>query len=157
MGLRATGWFDMGQIAFDPAHPDTLWAATGTAPFRAQAAHTCLWPVHWQSQARGIEELVATDIVQSPGRAPMFAALGDTPDLTPFTHVEPKIDINEHNGIKAPGAKVSRKMDFSAPDRAPMLELNEVIWKSVKGAKSEMPTPIHRYNGLALAVDADDH
>jgi hypothetical protein len=44
-------------------------------PFRAKAAQTCLWPVHWQSQARGIEELVATDIVQSPGRAPMFAAL----------------------------------------------------------------------------------
>jgi hypothetical protein len=45
--------------------------------------------VHWQSQARGIEELVATDIVQSPGRAPMFAALDFgihvKADLGPFS------------------------------------------------------------------------
>jgi hypothetical protein len=32
-------------------------------------------------------------------------------------------------------------MDFSAPDRAPDLLLNEVIWKSVKGTQAVMPPP----------------
>jgi hypothetical protein len=37
-------------------------------------------------------------------------------------------------------------MDFSDYDRAPMFELNEVIWKSIKGVDSEMPLPVHRFH-----------
>jgi hypothetical protein len=35
-------------------------------------------------------------------------------------------------------AKVSLSMDFSDYDLTPMFELNEIIWKSVRGATSEM-------------------
>jgi hypothetical protein len=38
------------------------------------------------------------------------------------------------------------KMDFSDYDRAPEFALNEVIWKSVRGANSEMPLPIRRFH-----------
>jgi len=37
----------------------------------------------------------------------------------------------------------SRGMDFVHPDSAPARRLNELIWKSVKGANSEMPAPVH--------------
>jgi hypothetical protein len=37
-------------------------------------------------------------------------------------------------------------MDFSDYDRTPMFELNEVIWKRVRGAKSEMPLHISRFH-----------
>jgi hypothetical protein len=34
---------------------------------------------------------------------------------------------------------------FEEVDLAPMFALNEIIWKSVRGADSEMPLPVHRY------------
>ena len=54
--------------------------------------------------------------------------------------------MNALNGRDAPGAKQSLKMDFSDYDRAPMLGLNEIIWKSVRGADSEMPLPVSRFH-----------
>ncbi|MBI4624756.1 MAG: SMP-30/gluconolactonase/LRE family protein [Verrucomicrobia bacterium] len=36
--------------------------------------------------------------------------------------------------------------DFSDYDLTPMFELNEIIWKSVKGPNSEMPLPITRFH-----------
>jgi hypothetical protein len=40
------------------------------------------------------------------------------------------------------------KMDFSDYDRVPMQALNEIIWKSVRGADSPMPPPVHRYRPI---------
>lgn len=76
----------------------------------------------------------------------MFACFADTPDVTPYTHIEPNIDIQERNTKTAWGADESMKMDFSDYDLAPMFELNEIVWKSVKGPDSEMPVPVHRFN-----------
>ncbi|MFO7975121.1 MAG: bifunctional YncE family protein/alkaline phosphatase family protein [Candidatus Hydrogenedentota bacterium] len=76
----------------------------------------------------------------------MFACFTDKPDLTPYDHIEPKIDIHELNTKTAWGAEESRKMDFSDYDRTPMFPLNEIVWKSVKGPDSEMPVPVHRFN-----------
>jgi hypothetical protein len=39
-------------------------------------------------------------------------------------------------------------MDFAEADEAPMHRLNEIIWKSVKGAASPMPPPVHRYRAV---------
>jgi hypothetical protein len=41
---------------------------------------------------------------------------------------------------------VSLGKDFSDYDLTPMFALNEVIWKSVRGADSEMPLPISRFH-----------
>jgi hypothetical protein len=76
----------------------------------------------------------------------MFACFADTPDLTPYEHIEPTIDIHELNTKTAWGADESMKMDFSDYDRTPMFPLNEIVWKSVKGPDSEMPVPVHRFN-----------
>jgi len=37
----------------------------------------------------------------------------------------------------------SQAMNFDLPDSADAAKLNEVIWKSVKGAKSKVPAPKH--------------
>jgi hypothetical protein len=42
-------------------------------------------------------------------------------------------------------------MNFDDYDDAPMKELNEIIWKSVRGADSTMPPPVHRYQPLIQA------
>ena len=85
---------------------------------------------------------------------PMYASLGDTPDLTPYTHVKPNIDLEEKNLATAWGAKESSEMDFTIYDLAPMFALNEILWKDAKGADSEMPLPIHRFFYASMATDS---
>lgn len=66
------GYFATGMVMFDPVVPNLMWTAAGFGVFRAQAPD---WPgpLTWESQSRGIEEIVATDIISPPGIAPMFA------------------------------------------------------------------------------------
>jgi YVTN family beta-propeller protein len=75
---------------------------------------------------------------------PMYASFGDKPDLTPFVHTKPLVDVMEKNTIHSYGARRSMKMDFHDVDEAPMAELNKILWKSIKGADSPVPPPVHR-------------
>lgn len=77
---------------------------------------------------------------------PMYAAFTDKADLSPYTAEMPRINVNEVNRADAWGARESLAMDFSEYDRTPMFALNEIIWKSVKGADSEMPLPVRRFH-----------
>lgn len=77
---------------------------------------------------------------------PMYAAFAETPDLTPYVLVPPQIDVNARNSPLAWGARESMEMDFSDYDRTPMFALNEIVWKSVRGADSEMPLPVRRFH-----------
>jgi len=76
--------------------------------------------------------------------SPMYASLSDKPDLTPYVHLKPTVDVMEKNTVRAYGARRSMKMNFAEVDEAPMAELNEILWKSIKGADSPVPAPIHR-------------
>ena len=86
---------------------------------------------------------------------PMYEAFQATASLAAFAHVAPRTPIDEKNGPLSPGAQASMLMDFSEPDRAPDLELNEIIWRSVRGAGSSMP-PIVRSAWIRKAALADD-
>ena len=74
---------------------------------------------------------------------PLYNAFVAQPDTRPYAVLAARIPIDERNKAGAPGAAESAAMDFSAPDLAPDLLLNEVIWKSVKGAQAVMPPPRH--------------
>jgi hypothetical protein len=52
------------------------------------------------------------------------------------------VDIRETNRQDAPGAEASLRMNLVEADLAPELELNEILWKSVRGADAVMPPPI---------------
>jgi YVTN family beta-propeller protein len=75
---------------------------------------------------------------------PMYASFADKADLAPFTAQKPQVDVMEKNTLRAYGAKRSMKMDFRDVDEAPMAELNEILWRSIKGANSPVPAPVHR-------------
>lgn len=89
---------------------------------------------------------------------PMYAAFGPTPTLAPFTALAPKVSIDEVNAGDAWGAQASMRMALGDADRAPEYELNEILWKSVRGADSPMPPPVRTgfIRGIATA-DADDN
>ena len=76
---------------------------------------------------------------------PMYLTFGVNPDPTPFNHLNAEVDLNVKNTARAWGAKQSKKMDFDDVDRNPPFLLNEIIWRSVKGADSPMPLPVHSY------------
>jgi DNA-binding beta-propeller fold protein YncE len=72
---------------------------------------------------------------------PMYAAFQAEPVLTPYDHRLARVPTDDVNGPGAWGAAASREMDLAEADRAPDLLLNEVVWKSVRGAESPMPPP----------------
>jgi len=73
---------------------------------------------------------------------PMYHSFQKEPDLTGYLHVVPDVDLKATNKATAWGAKLSETFDFSKEDLADDLLFNEVIWRSVKGAKSPMPAPV---------------
>ena len=102
----------------------------------------------------GLEPMSQYDAAASP----MYNAFTGVPNLVPFAHLTPKVSLTETNLPSAFGSTLSAKMDFSVEDRAPEELLNEIIWRSVKGARSPMPPP--RRSVLAghssSAGDGDD-
>jgi YVTN family beta-propeller protein len=83
---------------------------------------------------------------------PLYAAMGAEPNLAPYTVLPPQVDLMAKNTAVAWGAAASGRMDFADADRAPMRLLNEIIWKSVRGAGSPMPAPTHRFRPLEDAA-----
>lgn len=75
---------------------------------------------------------------------PMFESFTDTPDLRPYTHVPPRIDLNAVNTKMAYGAERSAKMDFSEVDLIDDFELNEILWHAVKGVDAPVPPAVRR-------------
>jgi hypothetical protein len=73
---------------------------------------------------------------------PMWNSFTLSADLTPYNALPAGVSLDEKNPDNAPGAERSRAMNFSKEDSAPDVELNEIIWKSIKGADSEMPAPV---------------
>lgn len=86
---------------------------------------------------------------------PMYAAFQATPVLTPFTHLPGRVPLDEKNDWTSYGARASARMDLSQPDLAPERELNEVLWRSIKGAGSPMP-PLVRSAWLRRRPPASD-
>jgi YVTN family beta-propeller protein len=75
---------------------------------------------------------------------PMFASFTDRADLTPYKHESARIALNALNSKSAYGAKRSAKMDFSDYDRVDDFELNEILWRSVKGVDAPLPPTVRR-------------
>jgi hypothetical protein len=87
---------------------------------------------------------------------PMFASFQKEPDLKGYETKPIAIDLSEVNKKTAWGSDQSRHMDFSKEDAADDLLLNEVIWRSIRGARSPMPAPVRAAFVFAHQKDDDD-
>lgn len=74
---------------------------------------------------------------------PMYNAFGPTPVLTPFTQRPAQVGLTDMNRSGAPGQAASMAMNFVEADMTPEIELNQILWMSVRGAKAVMPPPVH--------------
>ena len=80
----------------------------------------------------------------------MWKGFSSTPDFRPYDALTPKVipfgaEGAPTNAPTAPLASVSSRWNFMVEDATPEIPLNEAIWKSVKGRRSDMPAPRHDY------------
>lgn len=90
---------------------------------------------------------------------PMYASFQSKLDLTGYTHRPANIDLMAKNSDDAWGAELSAQMDFDEEDEADDLVLNEVVWRSVRGPKSQMPAPVRAsfvFSGAEHDEEEDD-
>ena len=73
---------------------------------------------------------------------PLFEAFATKTDPAPYAVRPARLDLRETNREDAPGAQASLRMNLVEADLAPERELNEILWKSVRGADAVMPPPI---------------
>lgn len=86
---------------------------------------------------------------------PLYDAFTSTPNFTPFKSKAANVDLNQRNVAINKSSKRSEKWNFTKEDSAPDLDLNEVIWKSIKGEKAIMPAP-RKSAFVKLEVKKDD-
>jgi sugar lactone lactonase YvrE len=84
---------------------------------------------------------------------PMFDVFTGTPDYATYACRPATWPLDEKNERSAWGAERSEKMNLAKEDAADDILFNEVIWKSIKGADSEMPMP--RRAAFVRIVDPD--
>ena len=87
---------------------------------------------------------------------PMYNAFQATPTPAPFNRLPPRVKIDEMNPPAAWGAAASARMDFSAPDLAPEGELNEILWRSIRGPDAAPPAIVRRAFMRNAEADPDD-
>jgi hypothetical protein len=87
---------------------------------------------------------------------PMYGAFQAKPVLTAFTKREARVPLDEMNTPNAPGAAASLAMNMEEADQAPDLELNEIIWKAVRGKDAVMPPPVRAAFIRPLAEDEEE-
>ncbi|MEQ1588344.1 MAG: bifunctional YncE family protein/alkaline phosphatase family protein [Cyclobacteriaceae bacterium] len=73
---------------------------------------------------------------------PMWECFTATPDLAAYQTKATTYNINEMNKKLTAIAKRSAAFNLAVMDAAPDLEFNDIIWKTVKGLDSKMPSPV---------------
>ncbi|MEO3407109.1 SMP-30/gluconolactonase/LRE family protein [Mucilaginibacter sp. CAU 1740] len=72
---------------------------------------------------------------------PLYDCFTSTPDLTPYTAKAAQVDLEQRNVAVNESSRRSELFNFAKEDAAPDIDLNEVVWKYVKGEASVMPAP----------------
>jgi hypothetical protein len=72
---------------------------------------------------------------------PLFGCFQATPDLAPYQAKAAQVNLEERNVAWNRSAERSERFNLATEDAAPDLDLNEVVWKSVRGEQAVMPAP----------------
>ena len=91
----------------------------------------------------------------------MWKGFARKPDFRPYDAIRPSVipmgaEGAPVNASNAPLASASRRWNFNVEDATPEIPLNEAIWRSIKGRRSDMPDPRHDYIIGSQPADADD-
>ena len=76
------------------------------------------------------------------GALPMYECFTAKPDERPYAGKPATWNVNEMNADGAPRQKESAMLDMRREDANPDVLFNEIIWQSVHGPDSKMPSPV---------------
>lgn len=110
-------------------------------PFVDHDFYTTVSTVRTMEAVLGLPPMNNND-AQAPVMAPEFAGLGNQPAFTADYRNQKNGLIYQENMPKAPGARLSSRMDFVHADQANAAELNRILWRERKG-NVPMPKPRH--------------
>ena len=72
---------------------------------------------------------------------PLFGCFTSKPDVSPYKAKATQVELNKRNVAWNKSAERSATFNLAKEDAVPDLELNDVVWKAVKGENSVMPAP----------------
>jgi len=72
---------------------------------------------------------------------PLFGCFQASPDPAPYQAKAAQVNLEERNVAWNRSAERSAQFDLATEDAAPDRDLNEVIWKAVRGEQAVMPAP----------------
>jgi hypothetical protein len=87
---------------------------------------------------------------------PMYDSFQQTADLSAYQSRPANVDLNAVNPSDAPLAQLSATFDLSREDAADDLQLNQAVWKAVRGAESDMPPPVRAGFVFTRPAEVDD-
>ena len=87
---------------------------------------------------------------------PMIRSFAKQADPAPYACRPATVPLDARNAFTAWGAAASVAMDFSKEDADDDLLLNEIVWRSVRGAGSPMPPPRRAAFVFAAADEEED-
>ena len=91
------------------------------------------------------------------GAQPLFGCFQAAPSLAPYRARPAQIALDQRNTAWNRSAERSAHFNLAHEDAAPDLDLNEVVWKAIKGENSAMPAPRRgAFLRLAPVGDGDD-
>ncbi|HEX5230092.1 MAG TPA: alkaline phosphatase family protein [Bryobacteraceae bacterium] len=74
------------------------------------------------------------------GARPMFAAFSQQPSLAPYRAEKPRISLEDRNPPGSPTAARSARLDFSREDLNDDDEMNDLLWRAIRGTDPPPPT-----------------
>jgi YVTN family beta-propeller protein len=72
---------------------------------------------------------------------PFYECFTSKPDVTAYQLQPAQVDLQQRNVAVNESSRRSQLFNFAKEDAIPDLELNDVIWKSVKGEQAVLPAP----------------
>lgn len=76
---------------------------------------------------------------------PMFASFGPQPSPAPYQAEKPRVSLEERNPANSSTAARSARLDFTQEDLNDDDELNDILWRAIRG--TEPPAPVRSFFG----------
>jgi hypothetical protein len=90
------------------------------------------------------------------GARPMYASFTMEPDFSPYECRPANVDLEEVNTRDSWGADISMNLYLEEEDATDDILLNDIVWRSVRGADSPMPPPVRAAFLRPMEDDDDD-
>jgi DNA-binding beta-propeller fold protein YncE len=100
----------------------------------------------------GLKEMSQFDAAARP----MYHSFTAKPDLTAYKHEVPQVNMKDVNKPGGFGAQWMDKQNLAKEDTLDDLIFNEIIWKAVRGEKSQVPPPVRAAFFVPTKTKKDD-